>query len=50
VRSDAQRAYAYERDAHAGPLDKALDAADRHVWTVVDRQRDGKVVYPFGQP
>ena len=27
-------------------LDKGLDAAEKHDWTVVDMKRDWKVIYP----
>ena len=44
--TDAQREYAYDRDSHIGRLDKALDAAKQNGWTVVDMQKDWKVIYP----
>ncbi len=44
--TDAQREYAYDRDSHIGKLDKALDAAQKNGWTVVDMQKDWKVIYP----
>jgi hypothetical protein len=47
--SDAVREYADHRKSHIGRLDKALDATGRQGWTVVDRQCDWKVVYPFTQ-
>jgi hypothetical protein len=45
--TDAAREYAYDRNSHVGRLDKALDEAGERDWTVVDMQRDWKVVYPF---
>jgi len=45
--TDAKREYAYDRKSHVGKLDKALDEAGRRGWTVVDMQRDWKVIYPF---
>lgn len=44
--TDAQREYAYDRDSSIGQLDKALDAAKQHGWTVVDMERDWRVIYP----
>jgi hypothetical protein len=43
---DAEREYAYDRNSHVGRLDKALDAAERHGWTVVSMKRDWKTVFP----
>jgi phosphoglycolate phosphatase-like HAD superfamily hydrolase len=47
--TDAQREWAYDRESHIGRLDKALDEARQRGWTVVDMQRDWKVVYPSRQ-
>ncbi len=44
--TDAQREYAYDKDSHIGKLDKALDAALKGGWTVVDMKKDWKVIYP----
>ncbi|MCK5191192.1 MAG: hypothetical protein KAR12_14185 [Methylococcales bacterium] len=44
--TDAKREYAYARASHIGKLDKALDAARKHKWTIVDMKYDWKVVYP----
>lgn len=43
--TDAEREWAYDRDSHIGKLDKGLDAAPTRGWTVVDMQRDWKVVF-----
>ncbi|NBC15112.1 MAG: haloacid dehalogenase-like hydrolase, partial [Gammaproteobacteria bacterium] len=43
---DAEREYAYDRDSHAGRLDKALDAAETQGWTVVSMERDWANVFP----
>lgn len=43
--TDAQREYAYDRESHIGKLDKALDEAVARDWTVVDMQKDWKVIY-----
>ena len=43
--TDGQREYAYDRDSHVGKLDKALDVAQQNGWTVVDMQKDWKVIY-----
>lgn len=45
--TDAEREFAYDRQAHFGKLDKALDAAAVNKWTVVDMKKDWKKVFPF---
>lgn len=45
--TDAEREWAYDRTSHIGKLDKALDAAPKAGWTVVDMKADWKVIYPF---
>ncbi len=45
--TDAQREYAYDRVSIVGRLDKALDQAAKQGWTVVDMQKDWKVIFPF---
>jgi hypothetical protein len=45
--TDAEREYAYDRDTHFGRLDKALDAAPRNGWVVVDMKKEWKKVFPF---
>ncbi|MFN9693038.1 MAG: HAD family hydrolase [Synechococcaceae cyanobacterium] len=47
--SDGKREWAYDRQSRIGRLDKALDAANSQGWTVVDIQRDWKVIYPTEQ-
>jgi phosphoglycolate phosphatase-like HAD superfamily hydrolase len=47
--TDAEREWAYDRNASMGRLDKGLDEAQAKGWTVVDMQRDWKVVYPHDQ-
>ncbi|OQK17228.1 hypothetical protein AU255_04870 [Methyloprofundus sedimenti] len=44
--TDAQRKYTYDRDSHIDKLDKALDAAQKNGWTVLDMQQDWIVIYP----
>jgi phosphoserine phosphatase len=44
--TDAEREYAYDRQSHVGKLDKALEAAASHRWTVVDMKRDWKTIFP----
>lgn len=44
--TDGEREYAYDRDSHIGKLDQALDEAVKRNWTVVDMQKDWKVIYP----
>lgn len=45
--TDAAREWAYDRQSHIGTLDKGLDEAAKHSWTVVDMKNDWTVVYPF---
>jgi hypothetical protein len=45
--TDAKREWAYDRESHIGALIRTLDEAPRRGWTVVDMQRDWKVIYPF---
>ena len=45
--TDAERAYAYDRQSQFGRLDKALDEATARGWTVVDMKHDWKRVFPF---
>jgi len=45
--TDAEREWAYDRESHIGRLDKALDAAARHGWVVVDMKQDWERVYGF---
>jgi hypothetical protein len=44
--TDAAREWAYDRDSHIGTLIRALDEAPKRGWTLVDMQRDWKVIYP----
>ena len=43
--TDAEREYAYDRAAHVGRLDKALDEAMARDWVVVDMARDWNTVF-----
>ena len=45
--TDAQREYAYDRNATLGRLDKALDAAAINKWVVVDMKNDWKRIFAF---
>jgi len=45
--TDSVREWAYDRESSIGRLDKGLDEAAANGWTVIDMQRDWKVVYPF---
>lgn len=45
--TDAEREWAYDRDSSFGRLDKALDAAPKKGWTVVDMENDWKLIYPL---
>ena len=44
--TDAVREWAYDRESHIGRLDRGLDEARRKGWTVVDMERDWKLIYP----
>ncbi len=44
--TDAKREYAYDRQAHIGRLDKALDVARQQGWVVVDMQKDWQRIFP----
>jgi hypothetical protein len=44
--TDAEREYAYDRHAHFGRLDAALDAAAVDRWTVVDMKADWNRIFP----
>jgi hypothetical protein len=44
--TDAEREWAYDRHSHIGRLDKALDAAKTHGWTVVDMKHDWGSIFP----
>jgi len=44
--TDAKREWAYDRKAHIGRLDKALDEARVKGWTVVDMDNDWKQIFP----
>ena len=45
--TDAKRDWAYDRKSLVGKLDKGLDEAKEKGWTVVDMQKEWKVIYPF---
>ena len=45
--TDEKREWAYDRKSHIGKLDKGLNYAKEHNWTVVNMKNDWKVVYPF---
>ncbi|HTU94058.1 MAG TPA: HAD family hydrolase [Gemmataceae bacterium] len=45
--TDGEREYAYDRGSHFGRLDKALDAASRNGWVVVDMKKEWKRVFPL---
>lgn len=44
--TDADREWAYDRTSHIGKLDKAFDEATARGWTIVDMQKDWRVVFP----
>jgi len=43
--TDAEREYAYDRQSSVGHLDKALEMAKSHGWTVVDMKQDWKRIF-----
>ena len=45
--TDANREWAYDRKSKIGHLDKALDEAKTHSWTIVDMKNDWKTIYAF---
>ncbi len=45
--TDEKREWVYDRTSNIGKLDKGLDYAKEHNWTVVDMKNDWKVIYPF---
>ncbi len=45
--TDEKREWAYDRKSHIGKLDKGLDYAKEHNWTVTDMKNEWKVIYPF---
>jgi phosphoserine phosphatase len=45
--TDAKREWAYDRKSHVGKLDKGLDEAKAKGWTIVDMEKEWKVIYPF---
>ena len=45
--TDSVREWAYDRKSSVGRLDKGLDEAKEEGWTVIDMEKDWKVVYPF---
>ncbi|TQF12091.1 haloacid dehalogenase-like hydrolase [Myxococcus llanfairpwllgwyngyllgogerychwyrndrobwllllantysiliogogogochensis] len=47
--TDAEREWAYDRNAHIGKLSRGLDEAPRRGWYLVDMKKDWKVIYPFEQ-
>lgn len=44
--TDADREWAYDRKSHFGKLDKALDEAPQHGWSIVDMKADWKTIFP----
>ena len=46
--TDAVREWAYDRDSRVGKLDKALDAAPKWGWNIMDMKNDWNKIFPFG--
>ena len=45
--TDSIREWAYDRNSSIGRLDKGLDEAREKDWTIIDMQKDWKVIYPY---
>ena len=45
--TDSIREWAYDRESHIGRLDKGLEEAREHGWTIIDMKEDWKVIYSF---
>lgn len=45
--TDGDREWAYDRQSKIGRLDRALTAASKHNWVVVDMKKNWKIIYPF---
>ncbi len=45
--TDSVREWAYDRDSHIGKFDKGLDEALEKNWTIIDMEKDWKVIYPY---
>lgn len=45
--TDSLREYAYDRNSPIGRLEKGLDNAEKFNWSVVDMEKDWKVIFPF---
>ncbi len=44
--TDAEREWAYDRESHVGRLDRGLDEAAAHGWTVVSMKDDWNKIFP----
>lgn len=47
--TDEEREWEYDRESHIGKLDKGLDEANQNNWTVVDMEKEWKVIFPFNK-
>jgi len=45
--TDSIREWAYDRESHIGRLDKGLDEAKEKGWTVIDMEKDWRIIYSF---
>ena len=45
--TDSVREWAYDRKSSIGRLDKGLDEANEKGWTVIDMEKDWKVIFPY---
>jgi phosphoserine phosphatase len=45
--TDSVREWAYDRASHVGSFDKSWDEGNEKGWSVVDMEKDWKVIYPF---
>jgi len=44
--TDAEREWAYDRESHVGKLARGLDEASKRGWSIVDMQKDWKIIFP----
>lgn len=44
--TDAEREFAYDRDAHVGKLDRGLTEAEQRGWVIIDMKRDWNAIFP----
>lgn len=45
--TDSVREWAYDRTSNIGKLNKGLDEAKEKSWSIIDMEKDWKIIYPF---